>query len=106
MGTLAVIFEILMVIAFGVSWPFNIIRAYRARTAKGTSLLFTSLIGFGYVVGILSKIFAWLEEGAGYWTWLRIVAFVFYFINLAMIVLALLIYFRNRRFDAQREPKN
>lgn len=46
-----------MVICFGASWPFNIVRAYKARTAKGTSFLFMSLIGMGYVGGILCKIF-------------------------------------------------
>lgn len=52
---LAVVFEILMVVCFGFSWPFNIIKSYRARTAKGTSLYFTLLIAIGYVGGILSK---------------------------------------------------
>lgn len=102
METLATIFEIVMVLCFGASWPFNIIRAYKARTAKGTSLQFTVLIGIGYVGGILSKIFAAVEEGSGYWNGLRILAFVFYFINLTMIVTALVIYFRNKKLDAKR----
>ena len=49
METFATIFEIVMVLCFGASWPFNIIRAYKARTAKGTSLQFTILIGIGSV---------------------------------------------------------
>ena len=53
---LAIVFEILMVVCFGFSWPFNIIKSYKARTAKGTSLYFTLLIAIGYVGGILSKI--------------------------------------------------
>ena len=54
MGTFATIFEIVMVLCFGASWPFNIVRAYKARTTKGTSLQFTILIGIGYVGGILN----------------------------------------------------
>ena len=48
---MAEIFEIGMVLCFGASWPFNVIRAYKARTAKGTSLLFTLLIEIGYGYG-------------------------------------------------------
>jgi len=102
METLATVFEILMVLGFGASWPFNIIRAYKARTAKGTSVYFTLLIGIGYVCGILSKVFAAIHHGAGYWTGLRILAFVFYFINLTMIITAMAIYFRNKKLDAQK----
>lgn len=106
METLAIIFEIVMVLCFGASWPFNIIRAYKARTTKGTSLPFTLLIGIGYVGGILSKIFAAVNEGAKYWTALRVLAFVFYFINLTMIVTALVIYFRNKKLDEKRAKEN
>lgn len=105
MESLATVFEIVMVLCFGASWPFNIIRAYKARTAKGTSLQFTLLIGIGYVGGILSKIFAWRDavaKGVAYWNGLRVLAFVFYFINLFMIATALFIYFRNKRLDAKK----
>lgn len=105
METLATIFEIVMVLCFGASWPFNIIRAYKARTAKGTSLQFTLLIGTGYVGGILSKIFAAIHTGAGYWNALKILAFVFYFINLFMILTALVIYFRNKKLDAAKNSQ-
>lgn len=101
--TLATVCEIVMVICFGASWPFNIIKAYKARTTKGTSLLFMSLIGLGYVGGILGKIFTLLETGL---TWLQWVAFAFYIINLCMIVTGLTIYFRNKRLDKQRESEN
>lgn len=103
MGYLASIFEIVMVLCFGASWPFNIIRSYKARTAKGTSLQFTLLIGIGYIGGILSKVFAAINHGAGYWDALKILAFVFYFVNLAMIVTGIAIYFRNKKLDAARE---
>ena len=99
METSSVICEILMVALFGASWPFNIIRAYKARTAKGTSLYFTLLIAIGYVMGIISKITASINYGEGYWNYLKIFAFVFYCINLAMLTVAILIYFRNKKID-------
>ena len=99
METFSIICEILMVALFGASWPFNIIRAYKARTTKGTSIWFTLLIAIGYVMGIVSKLTAAAAHGAGYWTFLKIFAFVFYCINLCMLIIALLIYFRNKKLD-------
>lgn len=32
--------EILMLVSFGFSWPFNAIKSYKARTTKGKSLPF------------------------------------------------------------------
>ena len=30
--------EIMMIVSFGLSWPMNVIKSYRARTAKGKAL--------------------------------------------------------------------
>lgn len=98
---LANVFEIIMVVCFGASWPFNIVKAYKARTAKGTSLLFMGLIGFGYVAGILCKLMQLIEKGSLHW--LGWIAFAFYFVNLSMIITGVVIYFRNKRLDALRE---
>ena len=102
LSTVATVFEIIMVVCFGASWPFNIVRAYKARTAKGTSLLFMGLIGLGYVAGILCKVFTWIND-TNTINLLSIVAFVFYIINLFMIVTGVIIYFRNKHLDAERE---
>lgn len=102
MEIVSIIFEIAMIVAFGVSWPFNIIRAYKARTTKGTSLPFLSLIGSGYIAGILSKIFA-CQGVENYWTYLRIIAFVFYCINLSLIITATVIYARNKKLDKKTQ---
>lgn len=99
MESASIIFEIIMIILFGISWPFNIVKAYKARTAKGTSLVFTVAIALGYICGIVSKILAASNAGEGYWTFLRVFAFVFYFINLAMVCVGTGIYFRNKKLD-------
>ena len=49
------ILEIIMIVSFGASWPMNVIKSYKARTAKGKSLAFLLLIFFGYIAGITSK---------------------------------------------------
>ena len=33
-------FELLMIVCFGVSWPLNIYKAWKARTTKGSSVPF------------------------------------------------------------------
>ena len=52
---MAEILEIIMLLCFGASWPFNVIKSYKARTAKGKSPTFLILIIIGYVAGICSK---------------------------------------------------
>lgn len=105
MTILAEVLEIGMVICFGISWPFNVIRAYKARTAKGTSLLFTLFIVIGYVFIIISKFLLLAEQGKAYWNATRTIAFIFYWINLIMVSIGLVIYFRNKKLDAIAEAK-
>ena len=50
--------EICMVVSFGISWPLNVMKSYKARTTKGKSLAFLVLIFFGYICGIASKLLA------------------------------------------------
>ena len=52
---MAELFEIIMILSFGASWPMNVMKSWKARTAKGKSLMFLLLILFGYVAGITSK---------------------------------------------------
>lgn len=51
------IFEIIMLICFGASWPVSIAKTWRAKTVKGKSLFFLLLIEVGYLAGIAHKIF-------------------------------------------------
>ena len=53
---MASILETTMMICFGLSWPINLMKAYRARTTKGTSLFFIVLIQLGYTAGIAAKL--------------------------------------------------
>ena len=88
------IFEILMIVSFGASWPLNLMKAYRARTAKGTSLPFLLLIFFGYICGIVAKLTA--ESYKWY-------VLFFYVLNLIMLALNLLVYWRNYKLDKEKE---
>ena len=97
---MAELFEIIMVVSFGISWPMNILKSWRAKTAKGKSLAFLCLIFFGYIAGIISKFLndAYMASFASKWYVL-----VFYCLNLVMVGIDLCLYVRNRRLDAKRE---
>ena len=99
---MAEIFEIVMILSFGASWPMNIIKSYRARTAKGKSLAFLCLILFGYVAGIISKFLndAYMAQFGEKWYVL-----IFYFLNFIMVFIDLILYFRNKKLDALAEAE-
>ncbi len=88
---LADITEIIMIVTFGFSWPFNVMKSYKARTTKGKSLSFLCLIFFGYIAGIISK--AVNPKGP---EWFKL---VFYTFNFIMVTLDLVMYARNRKLD-------
>lgn len=48
---LAELLEATMLICFGLSWPMNAWKSYRARTARGTSWQFLTLICLGDLCG-------------------------------------------------------
>lgn len=89
--------EIGMLLAFGVSWPFNISKSWRSRTAKGKSLGFELIIVFGYCIGVLGKFITFRRTGVlPYSTW-------FYLADIAMVVIDIVLYFRNRALDKAAE---
>lgn len=99
---MAEIFEVIMIISFGVSWPMNVIKSYRSRTAKGKSLAFLLLIFFGYIAGIISKIIneSYMAQIGTKWYVL-----FFYILNLLMVAMDLSLYFRNVRIDKNEVKK-
>lgn len=99
---MAEILEIIMVVSFGASWPLNVMKSYKARTAKGKSLSFLCLIFFGYIAGIASKLMneAYMAAFAQKWYVL-----FFYVLNLVMVGVDLMLYFRNKALDKKGEAQ-
>lgn len=85
--------EMIMLICFGVSWPFSVVRNIKAKTAKGMSIEFTLLIIVGYIAGIGAKIYS---GNVGF------VLFV-YLLNLVMVSANLVVFFINRHLDKKKE---
>lgn len=87
------IFEAVMVICFGLSWPMSVYKSWTSRTAKGKSLTFEIFIWLGYVSGILGKLVS------GHITYV----FIFYLLNIVMVSADILLYIRNTRLDRQED---
>ena len=97
---MAEILEVIMIVSFGASWPMNVLKSFKARTTKGKSLAFLCLILFGYIAGIAGKLLnpVYMAEIAEKWYVL-----FFYVLNFIMVGTDLILYFRNRRLDKQKE---
>ena len=94
---LAHLLEAGMLVCFGFSWPLNVVKAYRAKTARGTSLAFIILIITGYIAGISAKI---INNQFNY-------VLGVYFLNLAIVSANVFVYIRNKRLDKKSsESKN
>ena len=86
---IAPILETIMLVCFGFSWTMNLFKAYKAQTSKSTSLPFILLIITGYIAGISAKI---VLGNINY-------VLVAYLLNLAIVSLNLVVYFRNVALD-------
>ncbi len=91
--TMSEILETVMLICFGCSWPMNLVKNYKCRSAKGMSLPFILLLIIGYIAGTAAKI---ISGSINY-------VLVVYLLNLIMVTLNLAVYFRNRALDRKAE---
>ena len=58
------ILEAVMLVCFGASWPFSIVKAVRTKVVRGKSPVFLSLIIAGYVAGLGKILASWGEARA------------------------------------------
>ena len=86
---MAEIFEVIMVVCFGLSWPISIRKSWVSRTAKGKSLVFELFLLVGYAFGIAGKFIA---GNVNY-------VVIFYMINFVAVSIDASLYFRNRKLD-------
>ena len=82
------IFEFLMLVCFGASWPFSIAKSLKSRSTKGKSLGFLLLIELGYAFGIVHKVLY-------NFNWVTYVYAILFLVVATDVVL----YVRNRRLE-------
>lgn len=84
------VFEIIMMICFGSSWPFSIYKSYTSRSTQGKSVVFLYIVSAGYLAGVLHKI---------YYSFDFII--IFYVINLLLVITDTILFYRNLWIEKQ-----
>ena len=92
---MAQLFETVMLICFGLSWPFNIAKSLKSRTAKGKSLQFEICIVIGYLFGIAGK---FISGNVSY-------VLVVYVLDVLMVSVDIILTLRNMALDRLAERK-
>ncbi len=84
------VFEILMLLCFGFSWPFAIMKTWRSKRVDGKSPLFAIIVIIGYLFGIASHAIGD-----------KSMVIIVYLIDVLLVStdLALYFYFKNRIAD-------
>ncbi len=85
-----------MLVSFGVSWPFAIIRTWRSKRVDGKSPHFMFIVIFGYLCGIGAHV----AEGTKLWLC------AVYLLDIALVSTDLALYFKFRNAgNAAKEGK-
>ena len=84
------VFEAIMLICFGMAWPFSIYKSWKTREVGSKSLVFLLALLLGYVAGILHKVF-FLMDGV----------IILYILNGTMVSIDILLYLRNRLYQTR-----
>lgn len=89
--------EVLMLVCFGFSWPFNLAKSLKTRSTKGKSLVFLWAIVIGYLCGIAAKLVS-RAPFAEYWY-----VYLVYVLNTVMVASDLVLYYINRGREKRAE---
>jgi hypothetical protein len=87
------IFEVIMLVCFGVSWPLSISKAVRTRQVAGKSPAFMVIVCLGYLSGLTHKLLYSRD-------WVT----ALYALNMTMVAVDLALYMKYRpRSPAQQD---
>ena len=89
----ATVFESIMLICFGISWPISVYKSLTSKSTKGTSVVFLFAIIIGYIAGILGKI---VSHNITY-------VLVFYIINISVVSFDTVLYFINKKRENEQK---
>jgi hypothetical protein len=86
------IFEAIMMICFGISWPFSIAKAVRTKVVAGKSPLFMSIVFAGYLSGVIHKV-----------VYCRDWIIILYLLNMVMVAVDLALYVRYSKVQSSSQ---
>jgi hypothetical protein len=78
------IFEIIMLLCFGLAWPFSIWKSWKSRQNAGKSVWFLLVVFAGYVAGVIHKLLYSMDP-----------VIALYALNGVMVALDVALYCRN-----------
>ena len=80
------VFEAMMLLCFGCSWPFAIRKTWKTKRVEGVSILFLWLVLIGYVAGVLFKLTGTTDA-----------VLLLYAVNFFMVGTEIVLYYRYRQ---------
>ena len=80
------IFEVIMLVCFGLAWPFSIYKSYKSREIAGKSILFLCVVFVGYIAGIVHKLIFSFD-----------IVICLYVLNALMVFIDITLYYRNKQ---------
>ena len=86
------VFEIVMLMCFGMAWPFSIYKSYKSRKNAGKSILFLYIIFIGYISGFIHKVLYDFD----------MVSYL-YVLNGLMVLIDAMLYRRNKALAGRSE---
>lgn len=87
------IFEVIMLVCFGLSWPISVYKSFTSKSTKGKSVVFIIAILIGYIAGIAGKI---VGKNVNY-------VLIIYIINIIMVGTDLVLYFINKKNEVNAD---
>lgn len=79
------IFEITMLVCFGLAWPVSVYKSIKSKSTKGKSFIFLLVVFIGYIAGTLHKIFYNFD-----------LVIILYIINGIMVLLDMILFLINK----------
>jgi hypothetical protein len=81
------IFEFIMLVCFGLSWPISVYKSIKSKSTQGKSIVFIIAIIIGYISGVIGKI---VNHQLTY-------VLIIYCFNLIVVSVDLVLFFINRK---------
>ncbi len=90
-----IVFEMGMLICFGLAWPLNIYKSIKSKSVAGKSVLFLYVIFLGYLFGIVHKI---INN--------RDLVIALYVLNATMVLIDIVLYYRNKKLTMKEKANS